>query len=68
MSSGSPSTLERRFWGFARPIPASLLVMLAKQAEDRGMQGLLAPQVYADSPPEKRVYQMGMIDTIFCGG
>ena len=49
MSSGSPSTLERKYWGFVRPMPASLLVMLAKQAEDRGMQGLFAPQVYG--PP-----------------
>jgi probable F420-dependent oxidoreductase len=30
-------------------MPASLLVMLAKQAEDRGMQGVFAPQVYG--PP-----------------
>jgi alkanesulfonate monooxygenase SsuD/methylene tetrahydromethanopterin reductase-like flavin-dependent oxidoreductase (luciferase family) len=30
-------------------MPASLLVMLAKQAEERGMQGLFAPQVYG--PP-----------------
>ena len=49
MSSGSPSTLERKYWGFVRPMPAALLVMLAKQAEDRGMQGLFAPQVYG--PP-----------------
>ena len=49
MSSGSPSALERKYWGFVRPMPASLLVMLAKQAEDRGMQGLFAPQVYG--PP-----------------
>ena len=49
MSSESPSTLERKYWGFVRPMPASLLVMLAKQAEDRGMQGLFAPQVYG--PP-----------------
>jgi hypothetical protein len=30
-------------------MPASLLVALAKQAEDREMQGLFAPQVYG--PP-----------------
>jgi len=49
MSSKSPSARERKYWGFVRPMPASLLVMLAKQAEDRGMQGLFAPQVYG--PP-----------------
>ena len=49
MSSESPSKRERKYWGFVRPMPASFLVALAKQAEDRGMQGLFAPQVYA--PP-----------------
>ena len=43
------SSEKRKYWGFVRPMPASILVALAKQAEDRGMQGLFAPQVYG--PP-----------------
>jgi probable F420-dependent oxidoreductase len=49
MSKESPSAPERKYWGFVRPMPAAFLVALAKQAEDRGMQGVFAPQVYG--PP-----------------
>jgi probable F420-dependent oxidoreductase len=49
MDSESPSARSRKYWGFVRPMPASILVALAKQAEERGMQGLFAPQVYG--PP-----------------
>jgi len=66
MSSESPCTVKRKYWGFVRPMPASILVALAKQAEDRGMQGLFAPQVYG-LPPEKLLRYIGMIDSIFHG-
>lgn len=49
MDPESPSAGSRKYWGFVRPMPASILVALAKQAEERGMQGLFAPQVYG--PP-----------------
>jgi probable F420-dependent oxidoreductase len=47
MTAESPPA--RKYWGFVRAMPASILVAFAKQAEERGMQGLFAPQVYG--PP-----------------
>lgn len=47
MATENPSA--RKYWGFVRPMPASLLVALAKQAEEQGMEGVFAPQVYG--PP-----------------
>jgi probable F420-dependent oxidoreductase len=40
---------ERRYWGFAPIMEASMIGMIAKQAEDNGMAGLFAAQVYG--PP-----------------
>jgi probable F420-dependent oxidoreductase len=40
---------ERRYWGFVPPIPAAGITGLAKLAEDRGLYGLFAAQVWG--PP-----------------
>lgn len=40
---------DRRYWGLVPVMEASLIGMIAKQAEDQGMEGLFAPQVYG--PP-----------------
>lgn len=39
----------RRYWGMVPVVEASIIGMIAKQAEDQGMEGLFAPQVYG--PP-----------------
>ena len=39
----------RRYWSVITPMPAALIGALAKQAEDQGVTGLFAPQVYG--PP-----------------
>ena len=41
--------MSRRYWSVITPMPAALIAALAKQAEDRGVEGLFAPQVYG--PP-----------------
>jgi len=38
-----------KFWGVVMPMPAPVLTMQAKMAEDAGLEGLFAPQVYG--PP-----------------
>lgn len=38
-----------RYWGVVTPAPAPVLTMQAKMAEDAGLEGLFAPQVYG--PP-----------------
>jgi probable F420-dependent oxidoreductase len=40
---------ERRYWGFVPPAPAPGITFLAKQAEERGLYGLFAAQVWG--PP-----------------
>jgi probable F420-dependent oxidoreductase len=40
---------DRRYWGFVPPIPAAGIAALAKQAEERGLYGLFAAQVWG--PP-----------------
>ncbi len=40
---------DRRYWGLVPVVEASLIGMIAKQAEEQGMEGLFAPQVYG--PP-----------------
>ncbi len=40
---------DRRYWGLVPVVTASVIGMIAKQAEDQGMEGLFAPQVYG--PP-----------------
>jgi probable F420-dependent oxidoreductase len=39
----------RRYWSVITPMPAAILTGLARQAEDAGLAGLFAPQVYG--PP-----------------
>jgi len=39
----------RRYWTVLAPMPAAAIAALAKQAEDAGVHGLFAPQVYG--PP-----------------
>lgn len=39
----------RRYWTVITPMPAAFISALAKQAEDAGVEGLFAPQVYG--PP-----------------
>ncbi len=36
---------DRRYWGIVPPISAPLLAMFAKQAEERGLEGIFTPQV-----------------------
>jgi probable F420-dependent oxidoreductase len=43
------TTNKRRYWGVVTPVPAPVLTMQAKMAEDAGLEGLFAPQVYG--PP-----------------
>ena len=38
-----------KFWGVVSPMPAPVVTMQAKMAEDAGLEGLFAPQVYG--PP-----------------
>lgn len=38
-----------KFWGVVAPMPAPVVTMQAKMAEDAGLEGLFAPQVYG--PP-----------------
>lgn len=45
----SSTQTKRRYWSVITPMPAPALAMLAKQAEERGVHGLFAPQVYG--PP-----------------
>jgi probable F420-dependent oxidoreductase len=40
---------ERKYWSVVSPMPAPVLTMQAKMAEDAGLEGLFAPQVYG--PP-----------------
>lgn len=40
---------RRRYWGFVPPIPAEGIAAVARQAEDRGLYGLFAAQVWG--PP-----------------
>ena len=40
---------DRRYWGFVPPVPAPGIAALAKQAEERGLYGLFAAQVWG--PP-----------------
>jgi probable F420-dependent oxidoreductase len=40
---------ERRYWGFVSAMPAPLVGAMARQAEEQGLEGLFAPQVYG--PP-----------------
>jgi probable F420-dependent oxidoreductase len=46
--AGSESSRPRQ-WSVLQPLPAPILVELARQAEARGIHGLFAPQVYG--PP-----------------
>ena len=41
--------MSRRYWSVITPMPAALIAALAKQSEDRDVEGLFAPQVYG--PP-----------------
>ncbi|MEX0683124.1 MAG: LLM class flavin-dependent oxidoreductase [Dehalococcoidia bacterium] len=38
-----------KFWGIVSPLPAPIVTMQAKMAEDAGLEGVFAPQVYG--PP-----------------
>ena len=38
-----------KFWGVVSPLPAPVVTMQAKMAEDAGLEGVFAPQVYG--PP-----------------
>jgi probable F420-dependent oxidoreductase len=40
---------DRKYWSVVSPLPASVLSMQAKMAEDAGLEGVFAPQVYG--PP-----------------
>jgi probable F420-dependent oxidoreductase len=40
---------DRKYWGVVSPLPAPVLTMQAKMAEDAGLEGVFAPQVYG--PP-----------------
>ena len=40
---------DRKYWGVVSPLPAPVIAMQAKMAEDAGLEGLFAPQVYG--PP-----------------
>lgn len=40
---------DRRYWGLVPVLEASMIGAIAKEAEDQGMEGLFAPQVYG--PP-----------------
>lgn len=40
---------DRRYWSLVPVVEASLIGMIAKQAEEQGLEGLFAPQVYG--PP-----------------
>jgi probable F420-dependent oxidoreductase len=40
---------DRKYWSVVSPIPAPVITMQAKMAEDAGLEGLFAPQVYG--PP-----------------
>jgi probable F420-dependent oxidoreductase len=42
-------TRNRRYWGFVPPVPAPAITAVAKQAEERGLYGLFAAQVWG--PP-----------------
>ncbi|MDP3937017.1 MAG: LLM class flavin-dependent oxidoreductase [Deltaproteobacteria bacterium] len=46
---GSPGRKEIRYWNILQPLPAPILIELAKQAEAQGIHGSFAPQVYG--PP-----------------
>ncbi|MDP6375006.1 MAG: LLM class flavin-dependent oxidoreductase [Kiritimatiellia bacterium] len=41
----SRSGQDRRYWGLVAPLPAPLIAMFARQAEEQGLEGLFAPQV-----------------------
>ena len=36
---------DRRYWGFVSAFPAPVVCMVAKQAEEQGLEGVFAPQV-----------------------
>ena len=36
---------RRRYWGFVSALPAPVVCMVAKQAEEQGLEGIFAPQV-----------------------
>jgi alkanesulfonate monooxygenase SsuD/methylene tetrahydromethanopterin reductase-like flavin-dependent oxidoreductase (luciferase family) len=40
---------DRKYWSVVAPLPAPVLSMQAKMAEDAGLEGVFAPQVYG--PP-----------------
>jgi probable F420-dependent oxidoreductase len=40
-----PNKQDRRYWGIVPPVAAPLIAMLAKDAEDKGLEGLFSPQV-----------------------
>jgi probable F420-dependent oxidoreductase len=40
---------QRRYWSVITPMPAPVIGMIAKQAEEQGLDGVFAPQVYG--PP-----------------
>ena len=40
---------NRRYWGVLPVVEAHMLAVIAKQAEDAGLEGLFSPQVYG--PP-----------------
>ncbi len=40
---------DRRYWGLVPVVEASVIGMIAKQAEEQGLEGLFAPQVFG--PP-----------------
>jgi probable F420-dependent oxidoreductase len=39
------SEKERRYWGFVNAQPAPVVCMVARQAEEQGLEGIFAPQV-----------------------
>jgi probable F420-dependent oxidoreductase len=40
---------DRRYWGFINAVPAPILAAMVRQAEEQGLEGIFAPQVYG--PP-----------------
>jgi len=43
------SSKPKRYWTVVQPMPAPMLTMAARQAEEAGLEGVFAPQVYG--PP-----------------
>jgi probable F420-dependent oxidoreductase len=45
----APGKQKRRYWGTVMPAHADIITAMAKQAEDQGLEGVFAPQVWG--PP-----------------